>query len=73
MGTFGSTPVSGWYSVNLNSTAYAYMNKTGTTQFRLRFLLDDNDDMGADYVMFYSGDWYTVTDRPVLVVQYYIP
>jgi hypothetical protein len=73
VGTFGSTPASGWYSVNLNSTAYAYMNKTGTTQFRLRFLLDDNDDMGADYVMFYSGDWSTVTDRPVLVVQYYVP
>jgi len=73
MGTFGSTPASGWYSVKLNSTAYAYMNKTGTTQFRLRFMLDDNDDMGADYVMFYSGDWSTLGDRPVLVVQYYVP
>jgi hypothetical protein len=73
VGTFGSTPQAGWYSVNLNSTAYAYMNKTGTTQFRLRFFLDDNDDMGADYVMFYSGDWSTLGDRPVLVVQYYVP
>jgi hypothetical protein len=49
------------------------MNKTGTTQFRLRFMLDDNDDMGADYVMFYSVDWSTLGDRPVLVVQYYVP
>ena len=73
VGTFGSTPASGWYSVNLNSTAYAYVNKTGTTQFRLRFLLDDNDDMGDDYVMFYSGDWSIVGDRPLLMVQYYIP
>ena len=73
VGTVGSTPASGWYSVNLNSTAYAYVNKTGTTQFRLRFLLDDNDDMGDDYVMFYSGDWSIVGDRPLLMVQYYIP
>jgi hypothetical protein len=73
VGTFGSTPVSGWYSVNLNSSAYTYVNKTGTTQFRLRFMLDDNDDRGDDYMLFYSGDWSTVTDRPRLVVQYVVP
>jgi len=73
VGTFGSTPQAGWYSVNLNSSAYTYVNKTGTTQFRLRFLLDDNDDMGNDYVMFFSGDWSTAADRPRLVVQYYAP
>jgi hypothetical protein len=73
VGTFGSTPVSGWYRVTLNSSAYAYINKTGTTQFRLRFQKDDNDDMGDDYVMFYSGDWSNASDRPLLIVQYYIP
>jgi hypothetical protein len=73
VGTFGTTPSAGWYSVTLNSTARPYINKTGTTQFRLRFKLDDNDDLGADYVMFYSGNWSTVADRPLLVVQYYIP
>jgi len=73
VGTFGSTPVSGWYSVKLNSSAYAYVNKTGTTQFRLRFLLDDNDDLGDDYVMFYSGNWSTAADRPLLIVQYIVP
>ncbi|MCJ7723572.1 MAG: hypothetical protein MUP03_05530 [Anaerolineales bacterium] len=59
--------------MNLNSVAYAYVNKTGTTQFRLRFTLDDNDDAGDDYVMFYSGDWTSVADRPRLVVYYNIP
>ena len=73
VGTFGTTPSAGWYSVTLNSTARPYINKTGTTQFRLRFKLDDNDDLGADYVMFFSGNWSTVADRPLLVVQYYIP
>ena len=73
VGTFGTTPSAGWYSVTLNSTARPYINKTGTTQFRLRFKLDDNDDLGADYVMFYSGNWSTVTDCPLLVIQYYIP
>jgi hypothetical protein len=73
VGTFGSSPVLGRYSVNLNSSAYAHINKTGTTQFRLRFQKDDNDDLGDDYVMFYSGDWSTAADRPLLMVQYYIP
>jgi len=73
VGTFGTTPSAGWYSVTLSSTARPYINKTGATQFRLRFLLDDNDDMGDDYMMFYSGDRSTEADRPVLVVQYYVP
>jgi hypothetical protein len=72
VGTFGSTPVSGWYSVNLNSSSFAYINKDGITQFRLRFLLDDNDDMDADYVMFYSGNWY-LDSHPWLVVEYKVP
>ena len=73
VGTFGSTPQTGWYSVNLTSSAYAYVNRTGTTQFRVRFKLDDNDDLGADYVMFYSGNWSTAADRPLLIVQYVVP
>jgi hypothetical protein len=73
VGTFGTTPSSGWYSVTLLNTAYPYINLTGTTQFRLRFKLDDNDDNGADYIKFFSGNYGTATDRPVLVIQYYVP
>ena len=73
VGTFGSTPVSNWYSAVIGSAGYPYINKTGATQFRLRFLTDDNNDNAADYMKFYSGDYTASTSRPVLVIQYYIP
>jgi len=67
---FSNTPLAGnWYSVNLNPTAFAYINKTGITQFRLRFFKDDNDDMGADYLKFFSGN-AAAAYRPVLIIQY---
>ena len=72
VGIFGTTPSAGWYTVTLSSTARPYINKTGTTQFRLRFQKGDNDDMGADYLKFYSGNAGTAS-RPVLIIQYYIP
>jgi len=72
VGTFGTVPSSGWYSVNLLNKAYPYINKTGTTQLRLRFKLDDDNDNIADYMKFFSGNYGTATDRPVLVIQYYV-
>lgn len=71
--TFLVTPTSSWYSAYLNSTGRTYLNKTGTTQFRLRFSKDDNDDGGADFMKFFSGNYSTVSFRPTLVVEYYIP
>jgi len=73
VGTFGTVPSSGWYSVTLLNTAYPYINLTGTTQFRLRFKLDDDNDNTADYMKFFSGNYGTATDRPVLMIQYYVP
>ena len=73
VGTFGTTASSGWYSATLLNTAYPYINLTGTTQFRLRFKLDDDNDNTADYMKFFSGNYGTATDRPVLVIQYYVP
>ena len=49
------------------------MNLTGHTQFRLRFELDDDDDLGADYLSFYTGDTAVATDRPELIISYYLP
>jgi hypothetical protein len=67
---FSNTPLAGnWYSVNINPTAFAFVNKTGITQFRLRFFKDDNDDMGADYLKFFSGN-AAAAYRPVLIIQY---
>jgi hypothetical protein len=70
---FGATPTSNWYSALLNATGRAYINKTGTTQFRLRFLKDDNDDMSTDYMRFFSGNYATVSAKPTLLIEYYLP
>jgi hypothetical protein len=72
-GTIKNTPSSGWYSLTFNSSAFTYINLTGVTQFRLRFQLGDNDDLGADYLKFYSGNYSNVLLRPLLVIQYYGP
>lgn len=72
VGTISGIPAGGWYSATLNSTAYQFINLKGTTQFRLRFKLDDNDDMNADFMKFYSGD-ADLTNHPVLVIEYYVP
>jgi hypothetical protein len=70
--TFSRTPAGEWYSASLTTTAYPYINRAGTTQFRLRFEKDDNDDRGADYLRFYSGN-AAVAYRPVLFIEYSIP
>jgi hypothetical protein len=72
-GTIKNTPVSGWYSVTFGSSAFTYVNKTGVTHFRLRFQKDDNDDNGADYLKFYSGNATTASNRPQLIVEYTTP
>ena len=72
-GTFGVLPSAGWYTATLNSIAYPHINQLGTTQFRLRFQLDDDNDSAADYMKFFSGNYSTTTSRPLLVIQYYIP
>jgi hypothetical protein len=72
VGKFNPTPASGWYSATLGNTAYQWVSLTATTQFRLRFQLDDNDDGGADMLQFYSGT-AAAANQPVLVIQYYIP
>ncbi|MGC8855185.1 MAG: hypothetical protein ACP5QU_00115 [Anaerolineae bacterium] len=57
---------------NLNPTAFSFLNKTGLTQFRLRFTKDDNDDRSADYLKFFSGN-AALAYRPVLIIEYYVP
>jgi len=72
-GTIKNTPSSGWYPVTFNSSAFPYINLTGVTQFRLRFAIDDNNDHGADYLKFYSGNYSSISLRPLLFIQYYVP
>lgn len=59
-----------WSTCTLNAAGLAALNKTGFTQFRVAFSSDDNDDNGADYIGFYSGNNATAGNRPVLVVTY---
>lgn len=66
------TPLtSSWYAASLSSSNLAFVNKYGITQFRLRFELDDNDDMGADYMKFYTGEATTGT-QPELIIEYIV-
>jgi hypothetical protein len=58
-----------WSAGSLNAAGLATINKTGTTQFRVYFSLDDNDDTGADYIGYYSGEAASA-NRPQLVITY---
>jgi hypothetical protein len=70
---FGAAPVGNWYSAVVSSAGNVFVNRTGATQFRLRFTLDDNNDHGADYMLFYSGNAAAAASRPQLIVTYYVP
>jgi uncharacterized repeat protein (TIGR01451 family) len=73
VGSFANNPrPGGWYVSPLKSIAYPYINRTGITQLRLRFQTDDDNDAVADFLRFYSGN-STVANRPVLVIEYYVP
>ena len=71
-GTFSAVARTTWYSAPLVSSALFYINVASTTQFRIRFGLDDNNNAVADYMKFYSGS-AAVGVRPQLIVQYYTP
>jgi len=58
-----------WSTGSLNAAGLAAINKTGTTQLRVYFNLDDNNDRNADYIGYYSGE-ATSANRPQLVVTY---
>jgi hypothetical protein len=69
---FSNTPSYAWYSVDLKATAFQYINLTGITQFRLRFQMDDNNDLAADNILFFSGN-ALLAERPTLIIEYYMP
>lgn len=69
---FNPAPVNSWYGAVLNSTGMLYINRSGTTQFRLYFTKDDSDNLSADHIRFYSGN-ASVAFRPKLIIQYYVP
>jgi len=72
VGRFIKTPAEGWYRAPLRAPSYPLVNLTGSTQFRLRFAIDDDDDGIADYLNFYTGN-APLDSQPQLVVDYYVP
>lgn len=72
VGTIPKTPISGWYTRTWTSGILGYINGAGVTQLRLRFTKDDNDDMGADYLKFYSGN-ASASVQPQLIIEYHLP
>ena len=59
-----------WSEAVLDASGLAAINASGTTQLRFGFELGDNDDLGNDFVGFYSGDHSNSSNHPQLVVTY---
>jgi hypothetical protein len=59
-----------WAIAALNTNGTARIAKTNHTQFRIRFVTDDDNDSADDYLGFYSGENATAADRPILEVTY---
>jgi hypothetical protein len=68
-----NNPIGDWYWTILDKSCYQYINLTGVTQLRLRFELDDNDDQSPDFIKFYSGNDNDLSNRPRLLIDYYVP
>ncbi len=73
VGTIQNNPVGNWYWSLLDAKAHPHINLKGSTQFRLGFLLDDNNNKKEDYLSFFSGNFSGMIDRPTLLVEYYVP
>ena len=71
--TFKSTPKNNWYFAVIGSVGYPQISLNGTTQFRLRFSTDDNNNNVADYMKFFTGDYSNTVARPTLVITYTLP
>ncbi len=73
---FNTTPVGGWYTLTLDATGRSFINLLGSTQFRLRFGVDDNNNNVNDYMNFVSGDFISVDSlpyQPQLIITYTLP
>jgi hypothetical protein len=71
--TIANNSSGGWYSAALVPGAFPYISRTGTTQFRLRFLTVPDNRVSAAYLSFCAGDWVVPSDRPRLTIRYTVP
>jgi hypothetical protein len=68
-----ATAPNNWITLNMNNASLFAVNKNGRTQFRVRFPLDDNNDLIKNDIRFFSGNYLLVSYRPVLTITYYVP
>lgn len=61
------------YVFALTKVNYSTNKKTGNTQFHLLFAKGDNDDLAADYMCFFSGNYSSTSAHPKLIIKYYVP
>jgi hypothetical protein len=59
-----------WSEGLLNALGLAAVNKTGATQLRAYFPLDDDDDRANDFMGYFSGNDANPDNRPQLVITY---
>jgi len=59
-----------WAEAVLVAAGRSAIDRSGRTQLRVSFAVDDNDDIASDFVGWYSGDNATASNRPQLVVTY---
>jgi hypothetical protein len=75
VGPLTPTLTSGWYTINL-TTSKASINKLATagglTQIRLRFQLDDNNNVVANFLSLFSGNAGGAA-RPQLIIEFFVP
>ena len=76
-GPFMPALSAGYYSLQLGSGSFAAINKLssngGLTQIRLRFKLDDNNDLVANTLNLVSGNNANPSNRPALIIVYTTP
>jgi hypothetical protein len=70
--SFTEAPVQTWYSSDIEYMSLAHVSLGGVTQFRLRFRIDDDNDLLADSLGFYSGNAGSAM-RPRLIITYRVP
>ncbi len=58
---------------DLRPDAWGLLNRNGKTQFLFRFQVETDNDNTTQYVAFRTGEYSTVTERPELIVEYYLP
>lgn len=71
-GVFDPEPAGNWYTAELDPVSFQHINLAGSTHFRLRFGIDNDNDGKADLIEFYSGEASEAV-QPVLTVRYDLP